>query len=154
MRRQQADAMSRKVGLWIDCDARAAELAGDGAGVARVDYESQFEPLAGSEFEYGRIAARAVVGSTAARDESLANPGDTRDCSSFEYFEDSNQWFYKYFPLYGDVAKLDGDRDGVPCAGLPHTPRRELYQPKTARAEFLLSRVPIEGAVEGAPASR
>ena len=27
-------------------------------------------------------------------------------------------WFDKYFPQYGDVAGLDGDKDGKPCEKL------------------------------------
>ena len=132
LRRQQADAAARKLGLWVDCDAlAAAELAGTSSGVPKVDFETQFEPLPGSDFEYGRIAARAVMATTAAGSQSpLKTPGDSKDCSDFQYFEEAKQFFDAYFPLYGDVAKLDADNDLVPCPGLPHTPRRELYQSK------------------------
>ena len=27
-------------------------------------------------------------------------------------------WFDKYFPQYGDIAGLDGDKDGKPCEKL------------------------------------
>ena len=30
----------------------------------------------------------------------------------------SQAWFDKYFPQYGDVAGLDGDKDGKPCEKL------------------------------------
>ena len=130
LRKQQADAVARKVGLWVDCDAlAAAELAGTSSDNPKVDFETQFEPLPGSDFEYGRIAARAVM-ATKAGGQPLTNPGDSKNCSDFQYFEEAKQFFDTYFPLYGDVAKLDVDNDLVPCPGLPHTPRRELYQSK------------------------
>jgi endonuclease YncB( thermonuclease family) len=50
--RELQDAAKRKrVGLWVDCEEVAAAAAGDTA----VDLDTQFEPLAGSAFEYGRV---------------------------------------------------------------------------------------------------
>lgn len=51
-------------------------------------------------------------------DASLANPGNTKNCKDFSTYEEAKVWFDKYFRLYGDVAKLDGDGDGQPCEGL------------------------------------
>lgn len=48
-----------------------------------------------------------------------ANPGNTKDCSDFTYQRDAQAWFNTYYPLYGDVAGLDGDGDGVACESLP-----------------------------------
>jgi len=48
----------------------------------------------------------------------LANPGDTKNCKDFANYEEAKTWFDTYFPLYGDVAKLDGDGDGKPCESL------------------------------------
>ena len=132
---KQAEAKAKQIGLWQDCDEAAAAEA---ARADRIDLDTQFEPLAGSEFEYGRVAPAAVSVATVVTAQSLPDPGDSKNCSDFDYFEDAKQFFDRYYPLYGDVAKLDGDNDGVPCQGLPHTPRRELYQAKSPRAEFRL----------------
>lgn len=63
----------------------------------------------------------------------LPNPGDTKACSDFETYEDALRWYERYWPYYGDVAKLDRDDDGVPCPGLPHTKNRDLYRMKVPR---------------------
>eukprot|EP00929_Paragymnodinium_shiwhaense_P049020 TRINITY_DN24741_c0_g1_i1.p1 TRINITY_DN24741_c0_g1~~TRINITY_DN24741_c0_g1_i1.p1 ORF type:complete len:343 (-),score=100.42 TRINITY_DN24741_c0_g1_i1:10-1038(-) len=56
------------------------------------------------------------------REKSTPNPGDSKNCSDFQYYEDAKAWFDIYFPLYGDVAKLDGDGDGKPCERLKRKP--------------------------------
>jgi len=127
LRDLQSAAKQRRVGLWVDCEAQEGSGAASG-----VDFEAQFEPLRGSEFEYGRVAPSAIV-TAAATSVPLDDPGDSKNCGDFEFFEDAKQWFDRYYPAFGDVAKLDADNDGVPCPGLPHTPRRELYQPKQPR---------------------
>jgi hypothetical protein len=58
------------------------------------------------------------------------NPGDSKGCSDFASYEDALRWYERYFPYYGDVAKLDRDHDGIPCPGLPHTSDPELYRRK------------------------
>lgn len=47
------------------------------------------------------------------------NPGNTKNCSDFATYVEAKTWFDRYFPAYGDVAKLDGDGDGEPCESLP-----------------------------------
>jgi len=47
-----------------------------------------------------------------------AGPGDSKNCKDFASYQEAKAWFDTYFPLYGDVAKLDGDGDGQPCEGL------------------------------------
>ena len=59
----------------------------------------------------------------AADGEPPPNPGNTKNCSDFDTRDDAQEWFDRYFPHYGDVARLDGDRDGKACTSLP--PRRE-----------------------------
>jgi hypothetical protein len=58
------------------------------------------------------------------------NPGDRVGCSDFETYEDSLRYYERYFPYYGDVARLDRDGDGIPCPKLPHTSNREQYRIK------------------------
>ena len=64
-----------------------------------------------------------IVGSSDAPTPPAAdvppNPGDSRNCSDFSTQADAQEWFDRYFPLYGDVARLDGDGDGVACESLP-----------------------------------
>jgi hypothetical protein len=48
-----------------------------------------------------------------------ANPGDTKNCSSFSTWREAQDWFDRYFPYYGDVARLDGNKDGIACETLP-----------------------------------
>jgi endonuclease YncB( thermonuclease family) len=47
-----------------------------------------------------------------------ANPGDTKNCKDFPTYAEAKAWFDTYFPYYGDVAKLDGNSDGIPCEAL------------------------------------
>jgi Micrococcal nuclease (thermonuclease) homologs len=51
-------------------------------------------------------------------------------CADFQTYEDALSWFERYFPFYGDVAKLDKDGDGIPCSGLPHTTDQNKYRMK------------------------
>ena len=44
--------------------------------------------------------------------------GDVKNCSDFATYAEAKSYYDTYFPRFGDVAKLDGDGDGVPCEGL------------------------------------
>ena len=57
-----------------------------------------------------------------AEDGVPANPGDTKNCTDFATWRDAQDWFEFYFPHYGDVARLDGNGDGVACESLPGAP--------------------------------
>lgn len=46
------------------------------------------------------------------------NPGDTKNCSDFPTWSEAQNWFNYYFPYYGDIAKLDGNNDGIACESL------------------------------------
>lgn len=59
-----------------------------------------------------------VAQARAQADKSLTNPGDSKNCADFASYAEAKSWYDKYFPLYGDVAKLDGNGDGVPCEAL------------------------------------
>jgi putative cell wall-binding protein len=50
------------------------------------------------------------------------NPGDTRNCTDFSTWRQAQDWFLTYYPYYGDIAKLDGDNDGIACESLPGHP--------------------------------
>jgi endonuclease YncB( thermonuclease family) len=40
------------------------------------------------------------------------NPGNRRNCADFEYFEEAFSYYDRFYPYYGDVARLDRDIDG------------------------------------------
>jgi hypothetical protein len=48
-------------------------------------------------------------------------------CTSFVSKDDLNNWWNKYYPIYGDIAELDLDNDGIPCNGNTNT---NLYSSK------------------------
>jgi hypothetical protein len=54
----------------------------------------------------------------------------TLQCSDFRTYEEALSYYEKYYPYYGDVAKLDRDGDGVPCSGLPHDTNGERFRLK------------------------
>jgi hypothetical protein len=45
-------------------------------------------------------------------------PADV-DCKDFSTHAEAQAWFEKYYPYYGDFARLDGNNDGVACEDLP-----------------------------------
>jgi S-layer homology domain/Protein of unknown function (DUF1524)/Excalibur calcium-binding domain len=51
-----------------------------------------------------------------------ANPGDTKNCTSFSTWREAQNWFEYYYPYYGDVARLDGNGDRIACESLPGAP--------------------------------
>ena len=60
-------------------------------------------------------------------DESLLipdpdHPGDVVNCGDFNHYDEAFDWFMQYYNDYGDIANLDGDGDGIPCASLPGAP--------------------------------
>jgi hypothetical protein len=44
------------------------------------------------------------------------------NCSDFPNWAAANAWFQYHFPIYGDIAGLDADHDGIPCETLPGAP--------------------------------
>lgn len=50
------------------------------------------------------------------------SPGDTRNCGDFATWAGAQSWYETYFPYYGDIARLDGNDDGVVCTTLPGAP--------------------------------
>lgn len=50
------------------------------------------------------------------------NPGNSKNCADFSSWRQAQDWFEKYYPSYGDVAKLDADHDGIACEDLPGAP--------------------------------
>lgn len=52
----------------------------------------------------------------------LFNPGNSKDCADWSDWKPANTWFKKYHWIYGDVANLDRDGNGIPCEALPGAP--------------------------------
>jgi hypothetical protein len=108
----QQQAMQQQLGIYQICSASSSNNSQNTFFVA------EFE-------EYQDPNADDTTAST-----PPPNPGDRVGCSDFETYEDSLRYYERYFPYYGDVARLDRDGDGIPCPKLPHTNNREQYRIK------------------------
>lgn len=111
----QKDAQAARRGLWGGCDAAIASASAPAPAAAA----SAISALAAgsSASRAGPIALpSASIGEWPSANP--ANPGDSKNCADFGSFAEAKRWFDKYSPFYGDVAKLDGDGDGVPCESL------------------------------------
>lgn len=80
-----------------------------------------------------------------------ANPGDSVDCVNFSTWDNANHWYTYYQPVYGDVAHLDDDGDGVVCEWLPGSPQRVVVQPPTTAAPTVPAASPTDEAPTTAP---
>jgi hypothetical protein len=49
-------------------------------------------------------------------------PSASVNCSDFPNWAAANAWFQYWYPVYGDIAGLDSNHDGVPCESLPGAP--------------------------------
>lgn len=74
-------------------------------------------PVAG-----GACPADPVAPPTTPPAQPPPNPGDSVNCPDFATWAEANAYYQKYFPYYGDVAKLDFNHDGIPCETLPGHP--------------------------------
>lgn len=110
-----------------------------GSGWSTAPFIAEFETLERSmETVWGDDGGRQQLRTTTGDDKpgqgrqvaQPQNPGDTKSCADFNTYEDALDWYERYQPYYGDVAKLDRDGDGVPCPGLPHTSDRNKYRMK------------------------
>ena len=130
----QESARSNGLGIFSKCNAENDD------GVAAESFVAEFEPLERTmETVYlsdggKRVLRDETTTTTFSKENPPRNPGDTKGCSDFETYEDALQWYETYQPYFGDVAKLDRDRDGVPCPGLPHTSNQQRYRMKVPTA--------------------
>lgn len=51
-----------------------------------------------------------------------ANPGDSVNCGDFGTWREAQNWFDRYYPAYGDIARLDSDGDRIACETLAGHP--------------------------------
>ncbi len=70
----------------------------------------------------GTILVSTVVSRNCSAPPPPANPGDTKNCGDFSTWLQAQTWFLLYFPYYGDVARLDGNNNGIACESLPGAP--------------------------------
>ena len=112
----------------------------DSTGVVAVNDVSSVLPTVPTTSE----SPDPTVPATPASSESgQANPGNSKDCSDFGDSDDpdawrsAQEWHDRYFEDFGDVAKLDGDGDGVVCRSL--LPNCEAFESR-AQAQQLHDR--------------
>ena len=118
----QHEAQDKRVGMYMNCESQSETI---------IPSDGQFEPLEYTlETEWTEDGGKPVLQQRDAQVKRPRDPGDTKGCSDFDFFEDSLRWYETYAPWYGDVAKLDPDDDGVPCPGLPHTKDQSRYRMK------------------------
>ena len=122
----EKDAKQKGLGIYKTCD----EVAGSASDPGQ-SFVAEFEEMEyTTQIQYGDDGGKEVLVGRESLSSPPPNPGDTKGCSDFEVFEDALGWYEKYYPYYGDVAKLDRRGDGIPCRGLPHTQNGERYRIK------------------------
>jgi hypothetical protein len=128
----QEQAQAQGLGIFSRCDSDTP----DGGNPKITIIEAEFEPLEQTTETIWTADGGKQQLRINRNNRDLVppeNPGDVKGCSDFKTYEDALSWFETYEPFFGDVAKLDRDRDGVPCPGLPHTSNRERYRMKIPR---------------------
>lgn len=123
----EKNAKQKGLGIYKTCDATADSESGSGQS-----FVAEFEEMElTTQIQYGDDGGKEVlVGREQSSRLPPRNPGDTKGCSDFDTFEEALQWYERYYPYYGDVAKLDRRGDGIPCRGLPHTQNGERFRIK------------------------
>jgi hypothetical protein len=125
-------AQSTGLGIFAACDAEISK-GNNIDGISFLPkFEAQFEPLERTmDTIWMEDGGRRQLRTDSSKSlDPPVNPGDMKGCSDFKTYEEALQWFERYMPYYGDVARLDRDGDGVPCPGLPHTSNMEIYRMK------------------------
>ena len=123
----EAAAKSKGIGLWGKCVDASTGGARSGAGKG---FDPSSKPALATAAEAAKPARPVrTQAERKQRDEQLAarvtkpltNPGDVKNCKDFATYKEAKAYFDLYFPQYGDVAKLDGNGDGIPCETLLKT---------------------------------
>jgi micrococcal nuclease len=124
--RLQAEAKLESLGLWGACfDAGSSSSSSGSSGGSSSTAGKGFGPNANQRPTSTKTASSELQQqqrSTAREAKDVAaieaNPGDVKDCADFDSYDAAKAWFDRYYPAYGDVAKLDGDGDLKPCEAL------------------------------------
>lgn len=120
----EADARAKGIGLWGKCAEGTSGGRSSGKGfdpnvrtaVASSASAQQPSRPAKTQAELKRQQESAV---TKGQDKKpLTNPGDVKNCNDFANYAEAKDYYDLYFPQFGDVARLDGDGDGIPCNAL------------------------------------
>lgn len=79
-------------------------------------------PISNTSITPSRTLASSTPTPAYTSTSKLENPGDAKNCPDFATYKEAKEWFDKYYDLYGDVAKLDKNKNGIPCESLPGAP--------------------------------
>ena len=128
----EQQARDEGLGIFKVCSSDGNSNNND--SISTSNFIAEFEPMEyETQIEYGDDGGKSVLVSNKQSSTPPSNPGDVRGCSDFQSYEDALSYYEKFYPYYGDVAKLDRDGDGVPCPGLPHTVNQDRYRMKRPR---------------------
>ena len=104
--------------IFEEAVTRVAEIIGDEAtGALEQSRNENAVPTIQEGATTTTTEAAATTGPVTGTDPE--NPGNTKDCSDFATQAEAQEWFDTYFPLYGDVALIDTNNNGVACELLP-----------------------------------
>ena len=125
----EATAKSKGIGLWGKCvDAND----GGGKNGAGKGFGPSSKPVIATASDAAKPARPAKTQAEVKQREQqqlaasvikppLTNPGDVKNCKDFATYKEAKAYYDLYFPQFGDVAKLDGNGDGIPCEALLQT---------------------------------
>ena len=117
-KRLEAQAKAERRGLWGDiCMASAPSESPTGKATSGARSILAVEGIVVDRTSMALPSVPKVLSSSAVA-SPLRNPGDSKNCADFGSYEEAKGWYDRYFPQFGDVAKLDGDGDGIPCESL------------------------------------
>lgn len=115
----EAEAKAEGRGLWGSCaDAKPTSGKGFDPQRATASAPAAAKPVQQPKTPAERKQKEAVARETEFPPAALDNPGDVKNCADFRSYAEAREWYDRYFPRFGDVAKLDGNGDGIPCNGL------------------------------------
>lgn len=130
----EQQARDEGLGIFKVCSSDGNSNSNNSDSISTSNFIAEFEPMDyETQIEYGDDGGKSVLVSNKQSSTPPSNPGDVRGCSDFQSYEDALSYYEKFYPYYGDVAKLDRDGDGVPCPGLPHTANQDRYRMKRPR---------------------
>ncbi|MDE0188097.1 MAG: excalibur calcium-binding domain-containing protein [bacterium] len=98
---------------------RVAEIIGDEAIAALESSRTANTVPTIREGTTTTTEAATTTTAAPATDTDPENPGNTKNCSDFATQAEAQEWFDTYFPLYGDVALMDTNNNGIACELLP-----------------------------------
>jgi hypothetical protein len=116
LKEYQTEAARSGRGLWSECEPAKAVPSKQVVAAA---------PLREVPLPAKPRAAKTPPGKAG----DVQNPGDTKNCADFGTYAEAKAWFDTYFDLYGDVARLDGNSDGIPCESLLKKEQRPVAVP-------------------------